>query len=206
MARRHLTDFKLSFMVRTWSSSVRYYQGKRQATSIASQSATGFANGTCCARTAGALPEMTFNVVTNRETHLGGLANVRIHREVADETLAELYRTADTLLLPPTDSTANNALLEGIASGLPVVATDLPALRAYLPNCGAAFVPNNSVDAFFAALRSLRQHPSLRHMMGCAARARAAELAWPRLLLEYEALYTRVRARPAIGFNQSRGY
>ncbi|MBV8226035.1 MAG: glycosyltransferase family 4 protein [Verrucomicrobia bacterium] len=153
-----------------------------------------------------ALPEMTFNVVTNRETHLGGLANVRIHKEVADETLAELYRSADTLLLPLTDSTANNALLEGIASGLPVVATDLPALRAYLPNGGGAFVPNNSVDGFVAALRSLRQDPSLRHMLGHAARARAEELAWPRLVPEYETLYTRVLTRPAVGFNQSGGY
>jgi glycosyltransferase involved in cell wall biosynthesis len=141
---------------------------------------------------AGILPDMTFDVVTNRETDLGGLANILIHRSIDDAALAELYRSADALLLPLVDSTANNALLEGIASGLPVIATDLPAVQAYLPNGGAVFVPNNSVDGFVGALRSLQQNLPLRRAMGRTARERANELAWPRLAPEYEAIYTRL--------------
>src|SRR5262249_26574378 len=79
---------------------------------------------------ADALPDMTFDVVTDRETDLRQLSNVQIHRGIDDEALASLYRNADALLLPLIDSTANNALLEGIACGLPVVVTDLPAVRA----------------------------------------------------------------------------
>jgi glycosyltransferase involved in cell wall biosynthesis len=105
--------------------------------------------------------------------------------------LADLYRTADVLLLPLIDSTANNALLEGIASGLPVVATDLPAVRTYLPK-GGALVLDNSVEGFVKSLQSLRQDISLRRAMGRSARARAEELAWPRLIREYEALYAKV--------------
>jgi glycosyltransferase involved in cell wall biosynthesis len=148
---------------------------------------------------AGTLPDMTFDVVTDQETDLGGLINVRIHRSIQDAALADLYRNADALLLPLIDSTANNALLEGIASGLPVVATDLPALRAYLPDDGGMFVPNNAVDGFVAALQSLRREIALRHAMGHGARARAEELAWPRLVPEYEALYKRVLARSPVG-------
>jgi glycosyltransferase involved in cell wall biosynthesis len=141
---------------------------------------------------AGILPDMTFDVVTDRETDLGGLANIRIHRSIDDSALADLYRSADALLLPLIDSTANNALLEGIASGLPVVATDLPAVRAYLPNGGGVFVPNSSVDGFVAALSSLQQDLPLRRAMGRTARARAEELAWPKLASEYEAIYMRL--------------
>jgi glycosyltransferase involved in cell wall biosynthesis len=140
----------------------------------------------------GALPEVRFDVVTGAETGLSGFANVHIHRGIDDATLAELYRTADVLLLPLVDSTANNALLEGMASGLPVVTTDLPAVRTYLPNDGGLLVPNNSVEGFVAALQSLRQDIPLRHAMGGRTRARAEELAWPRLVPKYEALYTRV--------------
>jgi len=139
-----------------------------------------------------ALPEMRFDVVTGAETGLSGLANVHVHRSIDDATLAELYRNVDALLLPLIDSTANNALLEGMASGLPVVATDLPAVRTYLPDDGGVLVPNNSVEGFVTALQSLRQDVPLRHAMGGRTRARAEELAWPRLVPEYEALYTRV--------------
>jgi glycosyltransferase involved in cell wall biosynthesis len=148
---------------------------------------------------AGILTDMTFDVVTDRETDLGGLANVRIHRGLDDVALAELYRTADVLLLPLIDSTANNGLLEGIASGLPVVVTDLPAVRAYLPDGCGFFVPNNAVDGFVAALQWLKWDISLRDAMGLRARARAEELAWPRLVAEYEAVYARVLARPPSG-------
>jgi glycosyltransferase involved in cell wall biosynthesis len=77
-----------------------------------------------------------FDVVTGADTGLSRFDNVHTHRGIDDDTLAELYRNADVLLLPLTDSTANNALLEGMASGLPLVATDLPAVRAYLPEGG----------------------------------------------------------------------
>jgi glycosyltransferase involved in cell wall biosynthesis len=145
-------------------------------------------------RIAGALPEMRFDVVTSFDTGLGGLPNVHIHRNIDDDTLAELYRGVDVLLLPLSDATANNALLEGMASGLPVVATDLPAVRAYLPDGGGVLVRNNSVESFVIALRSLRQDISLRRAMGGSARARAEELAWPRLVPEYEAVYTKALA------------
>ena len=76
-----------------------------------------------------------------------------------------------------------------MASGLPVVATDLPAMRAYLPSGAGALVANNSVNGFVTALQSLRRDSSLRQAMGRSARARAEELAWQQLVRQYEALY-----------------
>jgi len=140
-----------------------------------------------------ALPEVRFDVVTGVDTRLSGFDNVHTHRGIDDGALAELYRNADVLLLPLSDSTANNALLEGMASGLPVVATDLPALRAYLPK-GGVLVPDNAVEGFIAALQMLRQDIPARRAMGRSSRARAEELAWPRVVREYEALYAKVVA------------
>lgn len=77
--------------------------------------------------------DIAFDVVTNRATDLDGLPNVTIHRDIGDAALAERYKSADVLFLPLIQSTANNTLLEGIASGLPVVVSDLEAVRA--PMC-----------------------------------------------------------------------
>ena len=74
---------------------------------------------------------------------------------------------------------------------MPVVATDLPALRAYLPE-GGMLVPDNSVEGFIEALRLLRRDIPARRAMGQSARARAEKLAWPRVVREYEALYAKV--------------
>jgi glycosyltransferase involved in cell wall biosynthesis len=152
-----------------------------------------------------ALPEVRFDVVTGAETGLAGLTNLHIHRGIDDRALADLYRSADVLLLPLIDSTANNALLEGMASGLPVVATDLPALRTYLPE-GGALVPGNSIEGFVAAVHSLRHDISLRQAMGHRARARAEELAWPRVVRQYEALYAKVLAGAPLRADPNRGY
>ena len=152
-----------------------------------------------------ALPEVRFDVVTGAETGLAGFHNVHIHRGIDDGALADLYRSADVLLLPLIDSTANNALLEGMASGLPVVATDLPAVRAYLPE-GGVLVPDNSIEGFVTGLQWLQQDISVRHAMGRSARARAEELAWPRVVRQYETLYTNVLCRAPAKADRNQGY
>jgi glycosyltransferase involved in cell wall biosynthesis len=142
------------------------------------------------------MPEVDFDVVTGRKTGSEALANVRIHSGLDDVTLATLYRRADILFLPLLDATANNALLEGMASGLPVLVTDLSSVRAYLPNGGAILVPPGRAEGFVAALAHLRDAPRERVALGIRARARAKELAWPTHIAAYEALYREMAARP----------
>ena len=146
-----------------------------------------------------AMGDVAFDVVTGSRVDLGGLANVRIHSGLDDAALAELYRSADILFLPLKQTTANNALLEGIAIGLPVVATDLESTRAYLPSGEGILVADKRVDGFIETLRRLQQNIELRLEMGRRARVRAEELAWPRLVSRYEALYQGAIRRAPIG-------
>jgi glycosyltransferase involved in cell wall biosynthesis/predicted Zn-dependent protease len=136
-----------------------------------------------------ALHDVAFDVVTKGEIKLDDLPNVTTYAGISDADIADLYRSADILFLPLIQSTANNTLLEGIASGLPVVSSDLDAVRAYLPNGEGLLVPENRVDKFVDAIRMLQQDVALRHDMGRRARARAEELAWPRLIRRYESFY-----------------
>ena len=141
------------------------------------------------------MPEMDFDIVTGRKTGLEALANVRIHKGLDDETLAALYRQADVLFLPLLDATANNALLEGMASGLPVLVTDLSSVRAYLPDGEAILVPPGGPEGFVAALERLRNAPGERAALGTHARTRAKALAWPRHIAAYEDLYRAMAAQ-----------
>jgi glycosyltransferase involved in cell wall biosynthesis len=141
------------------------------------------------------LPEVEFHLVTPRETRTEHLANVVQHRGVDDDTLAALYRAADLLFLPLLDSTANNSLLEGLASGLPVVSTDLESVRGYLGGGEAILTPRGEVDAAAAAVVRLLGDPQQRAKMGAAARARAEELSWSAVAAQHQALYLTLAER-----------
>jgi glycosyltransferase involved in cell wall biosynthesis len=134
-------------------------------------------------------PDIRFHVVTSRETGLQGLTNVTVHRGLSDEALLSRYQRSDVLFLPLFDSTANNALLEGLACGLPVLTTDLPSVRVYAPGEEAVRVRGNDPDDFATAITALRKSPARWELMGRAARKRGEQLSWPNLAIAYARLY-----------------
>jgi glycosyltransferase involved in cell wall biosynthesis len=141
------------------------------------------------------LPHITFHIVTGRETGADDLPNVVRHQGIDDEALATLYRRSDILFLPLHDSTANNALLEGIASGLPVVATGLVSTRYYLAGDETAFIPSGDDAAAVSALSQLADNAERRQAMGVRARVQAETLSWDVIARDYEALYANLVAR-----------
>jgi glycosyltransferase involved in cell wall biosynthesis len=133
-----------------------------------------------------------FHVITGRETGLEDLPNVRRHRDVDDDRLLALYQQADALLLPVHQSTANNALLEGIACGLPVISTRLPSIAAYVPGGEAILIDHNNPDALAQAVLHLQSDREAAREMGRRARLRAEELSWPKLAPRYAEVYSQV--------------
>ena len=137
-------------------------------------------------------PGVRFDIVSPRDTGLEDLPNVTHHRGVSDAALVELYQRAHLLLLPLQDATANNALLEGTACGLPVLSTRLEAVRIYVPGDEAILLERNDPDAMCEAIDRLRQDPADRARRAVLARARAETLAWPALAPRFDRLYTEV--------------
>jgi glycosyltransferase involved in cell wall biosynthesis/predicted Zn-dependent protease len=140
-----------------------------------------------------AMPDVKFVVVTSSRVTFDKIPNLTLYSGISDTALSDIYRSADVLFLPLLDTTANNTLLEGIASGLPVVATDHASVRAYLPNEEGILVAGNRVEGFVAAIKRLQKDPELRRKMGLRSRARAEELSWPNIIKQYDAIYTRVQ-------------
>lgn len=72
------------------------------------------------------------------------------------ERLARTYRAADVFVFPSTTDTLGLAVLEGLASGLPVVAVDSRSSRELLAGCPAArVVPADDPAALARAAREL---------------------------------------------------
>ena len=141
--------------------------------------------------------DVEFIVIANKNqlkearNHVDATTPVRWLTGISDEMLASAYRLADALFLPLKDAWANNALLEAMASGLPVVCTDLPATREYLGPEGI-YVTKES-GAYADALLDLLQDDEERSRISQALRTRACEkFSWPAIANQHIEAYRRI--------------
>lgn len=104
--------------------------------------------------------------VEGRVTFLGGRADV-----------ADLYRAADLLVFPSRAEGCPNAVLEAMASALPVVATDVSGNREAVGADGKAgwLVPAENPAALAEAVATMVASPVLRREVATAALARIRE-------------------------------
>lgn len=63
---------------------------------------------------------------------------VRWHAGLSAEELRQMYQEATLLFLPLLEATANNALIEAMACGLPVITTNIGGVSDYLPEGAGA--------------------------------------------------------------------
>jgi glycosyltransferase involved in cell wall biosynthesis len=128
---------------------------------------------------------------------LAGRVRMLGHRDDVGDLLA----AADLFVFPSLYEGLGGALIEALALGLPVVASDLPAVREVLGDDeGALLAPPGSPDALAVAVRSVLDDPEMASGFGPKNRARFLE----RFTLDGVAeqmldLYGRVAAREHVG-------
>lgn len=124
-------------------------------------------------------------------------SSVRFASNLSDVQLAEFYRRASCLLITLEDATANNALLEAMASGLPIVAEDVGGTREYVGADAGRLLPKGDVDGLVEALRGLRADAMARQRMSASGRQRACALSWECVAQQMRTFYGEVLTRTA---------
>jgi glycosyltransferase involved in cell wall biosynthesis len=100
---------------------------------------------------------------------------------LADEELAELLASAEVMCVPSLYEGFSLPAAEAMASGTPVIASDVGALPEVVGRDGTAavLVPAGDDAALSRTIAELLAHPDRRAAMGAAARSRALErLSW----------------------------
>jgi phosphatidylinositol alpha-mannosyltransferase len=113
---------------------------------------------------------------------------------VSEEEKASRLRGADVFCAPSLwGESFGVVLLEGMAAGTPVVASDLPGY-ANVARAGqdALLVPPGDAEALAEALRSVLEGPDLAAELALSGEARAASFSMDRLADRYIELYHRI--------------
>ncbi len=112
---------------------------------------------------------------------------------VSDEELARLYAGSVALVYPSRYEGFGLPVLEAMAAGAPVIATDIPSLRE-TAGSAAIFVPPGDPASIAAAIMRLLSHPDLAADLRARGRRHAAPFTWRRTA---EGVLTVLRAAAA---------
>jgi len=99
--------------------------------------------------------------------------NTVCHSGISDKELLEIYQSAHFGIMPMMDCTANNTVLEMMATGLPVIVSDVGGIRDYLDETGSIFVKKGDVDGFSNAIKEIENNTHICNVMGEYNRAKA---------------------------------
>lgn len=119
------------------------------------------------------------------------MPGVTWHRGVNDDELRALYRGATLLLLPLRESTANNAVLEAMACGVPVVTNVTSGIADYTAADYAMVVAAADAEAMASAVLQIVSSPEIRRNMAASARQRAmTDFSWAQIATQVRSIYS----------------
>ena len=136
-----------------------------------------------------------------RLAELGLAPHVRIVGNLECDELQRLYRAADVFAFPSTVEGFGLAALEALASGLPVVASELDAFTTFLEHGRSALlVPVGDSAALAQALARVARDPAVRARLRAGGLTVAESYSWDAAAAVHEHVYDeflRVRRRAA---------
>ena len=138
--------------------------------------------------------------VFDRAAELGLLEGVDFVRPgtVSDDELPGWYAAADAFAFPSAKEGFGIVVLEALASGLPVVSSDLPVFREYLvPDVDALMVPAGSSQELAEAMERLVREPDLRSRLAATGPDVARRFPWSDTARTHARIYRDVVARPS---------
>lgn len=126
-------------------------------------------------------------------TDLGLCDRVRLLGPVTGDRKVSLYRSAEFFVCPSRREPFANVILEALASGLPIVATDVGGNRELVqPEMNGLLCEPESPAALATAMQRLLDEPAITARLRTAAVASIIDHDWPQVVARYLDVYRMV--------------
>lgn len=126
----------------------------------------------------------------------------RVHFLGFRSDLASIYPACDLFCLASLREGLSTAIMEAMAQGLPVVASDIRGNQDLVQEEGGRLVQPGDVDGFVAAIQKIMAEPGLRQAMGRFNREQVQQFGFLKVVSALEAVY---RAALWDGASSTRG-
>jgi glycosyltransferase involved in cell wall biosynthesis len=128
----------------------------------------------------------------DRSRHFDGMGHVSYRWGLTDEELLQAYRRASCFLHLAENATANNAMLEALACGAPVVSQRVGGIPEYLTGECSFLADVGDVVATVKSIKDLAGSRAMLSTMRHAAREHAVSLDWTKAAGETSEIYALV--------------
>jgi glycosyltransferase involved in cell wall biosynthesis len=116
------------------------------------------------------------------------LHNIKLHGKKTDQELLAMYKLADVFVLPSLKEGISLSMLEALAAGLPVVASDTPEIRPILSDCGV-LIEEPTAANYAKTLDALVSQKDTLQKLSAAAVQKAHAYSWDNVLSSIEDVY-----------------
>lgn len=118
-----------------------------------------------------------------------GCRSVRLQTKIEEHELIRMYQEADALLIPVADATANNAVLESLASGTPVISNKVGGIPDYVDDDCAWLFDKGEVSGVVNLIATICRDKEIAFSRRAAARRKSLEFDWSRVADQMRELY-----------------
>ena len=120
---------------------------------------------------------------------------ITYHGVLSETALVQMYRLCDVFVAPSTGMESFGiVLLEAMASGRPIICSDIEGYRGWVDRAGAVLVPPQEIAPLEEAMTQLIHDPDRRRQMGTANRRRSLDFDWTQLAIRIRREYLRALA------------
>jgi len=120
--------------------------------------------------------------------------SVQLLGNITHDKIQQYYQQADVFVLPSLNEGMSNSLLEAMASGLAIIATDTGGVRELLEQ-DALLIEKNSSSSVANAIAKLYSQPELLTKKKINSRRRAENYSWSKVAEKYYDLYCSIYNR-----------
>jgi glycosyltransferase involved in cell wall biosynthesis len=120
------------------------------------------------------------------------IKNIIFHGKKTGKDLVKMYQNADIFISTTDQESFGLTYLEAMASGLPIITSNIPAVRNVVKNNYTGLLVNTTSKDFAEAIEKLIKNPKLRERLAKNGIKEVRKYSWDKIVEQTEKVYEEV--------------